>query len=87
MAKGKTKARPVRGVRRSGRGRLAVPQTPPAGQAAQAQGDPFAAVEARQTGEAPDSRIKVHYVAYCLDGTTYYYHRDLKHPVVVRRID
>ena len=78
-AKGK---RPVRRVRAGGRGPRPVSQTPPSRPPTQAQGDPFAAVAQGEARPTPAERV-----FYCDTAwATYYLHRDLKHPVIVRRI-
>ena len=72
----------VYSVRQARPGEAILPNAHSMGPQAQADGDPFRTVEAGTTREAAADR------AYSVDvnGTRYYFHRDLKRAVIVTRI-
>jgi hypothetical protein len=72
----------VRKVRGGVRTRPAMRQAPTPGQVEETPGDPFSTLAHGEEGpSAPWSRIKY---TVTLSGKQYYWHRDLKHPVIVR---
>jgi hypothetical protein len=72
----------VRKVRGSVRPGPAMRQTSKARQVEKAAGDPFEALAGGETGPTSPGSIRI--FALEIDTITCYWHRDLKHPVIVR---
>jgi hypothetical protein len=73
----------VYSVRQARPGQAILPDARAVGPQAQADGDPFTSVEARSERSSPSDRC------YSIDsrGDRYYFHLNLKHPVVVRGVE
>ena len=70
----------VHQMREAGRREAILPRPSAVGPEPQADGDPFASLEARPEREAAADS------AYSIDrwGKRYYFHRDLRYPVIIR---
>jgi len=78
-----TRKRFMYSVRQACPGETVLPHSRAVGPQAQADGDPFTSVEAGTPREAAADRC------YSINsrGDRYYFHLNLKHPVVVRGVD